>query len=66
MTRVLITGAAGAVGAALLDTLSGSGHDVIATDIRPPRDCLWASGSCPWTCAGQTPIGSLHMRHQMS
>ncbi len=36
MTRVLITGAAGAVGAALLDTLSGSGHDVIATDIRPP------------------------------
>lgn len=36
MTRVLITGAAGAVGTALLETLSGSGHDVIATDIRPP------------------------------
>jgi UDP-glucose 4-epimerase len=38
MTRILITGAAGAVGQALLVTLAGQGHEVIATDIRPPAD----------------------------
>lgn len=35
MSRILITGAAGAVGQALLGEISG---DVIATDIREPRD----------------------------
>lgn len=38
MTRILITGAAGMVGRALLDELAGSGHEVIATDLRPPAD----------------------------
>ncbi len=38
MTRILITGAAGAVGQALLDELTAGAqeHGVIATDIRPP------------------------------
>jgi len=38
MTRILITGAAGAVGQALLALLDGSGHEVIATDIRAPKN----------------------------
>jgi len=37
MTRVLITGAAGAVGSALLEVLAGTDHRVIATDVRAPR-----------------------------
>ena len=36
MTRILITGAAGAVGQALLAELDGTDHAVIATDIRRP------------------------------
>lgn len=36
MSRILITGAAGAVGQSLLAVLEGRGHKVIATDIRPP------------------------------
>ena len=36
MTRILITGAAGAVGQALLTELAGTGHEVVATDIRRP------------------------------
>ena len=36
MTRILITGAAGAVGQALLAELDGTDHAVIATDIRQP------------------------------
>ena len=36
MTRILITGAAGAVGQALLRLLDGQGAEVIATDIRRP------------------------------
>ena len=36
MTRILITGAAGAVGQALLSLLADGGHEVIATDIRAP------------------------------
>ncbi|SFM43176.1 SDR family oxidoreductase [Shimia aestuarii] len=36
MTRILITGAAGMVGRALLDELCGKGHEVIATDLRAP------------------------------
>lgn len=38
MTRVLITGAAGAVGSALLDVLADTDHEVIATDVRAPDD----------------------------
>lgn len=38
MTRILITGAAGAVGHALIAELAGLDHDVIATDIRRPTD----------------------------
>ncbi len=38
MTRILITGAAGAIGQSLLAHLTGSNHQVIATDIRPPHD----------------------------
>ena len=34
MSRVLVTGAAGAVGRALLDELAGGAHEVIATDLR--------------------------------
>lgn len=36
MTRVLITGAAGAVGSALLEELARSEHEVIATDVTAP------------------------------
>lgn len=36
MTKVLITGAAGAVGSALIETLADSGCAVVATDVRPP------------------------------
>ncbi|GGA28308.1 SDR family oxidoreductase [Neptunicoccus cionae] len=36
MSRILITGAAGAVGQALLAQLQGAGHEVIATDLRQP------------------------------
>ncbi|SFR50882.1 SDR family oxidoreductase [Litoreibacter janthinus] len=36
MTRILITGAAGAVGQALMQELAGTGHEVIATDLRRP------------------------------
>lgn len=38
MTRILITGAAGAVGQALLRELAGTDHEVIATDIRRPSE----------------------------
>ena len=38
MTRILITGAAGAVGTALLLYLKGSAHDVIATGIHRPAN----------------------------
>jgi len=35
MTRILITGAAGGIGQALLGEMA-DGHDILATDIRPP------------------------------
>lgn len=38
MTRILITGAAGAVGESLLHQLADTGHHVIATDIRQPEN----------------------------
>lgn len=38
MTRILITGAAGLVGRALLQELTGKDHEVIATDLRRPVD----------------------------
>ncbi len=37
MSRILITGAAGAVGGALLDLLADHDHQVLATDIRRPQ-----------------------------
>lgn len=37
MSRILITGAAGAVGQALLQELAGSGLEVLATDLREPQ-----------------------------
>jgi UDP-glucose 4-epimerase len=37
MTRVLVTGAAGAVGTAALGELQDRGWDIIATDIQPPE-----------------------------
>jgi NAD(P)-dependent dehydrogenase (short-subunit alcohol dehydrogenase family) len=36
--RVLVTGAAGGIGAACVRHLSGAGADVLATDMRPPSD----------------------------
>lgn len=38
MSRILITGAAGAVGTALLQVLGTTDHHVLATDIREPAD----------------------------
>lgn len=38
MTKVLITGAAGAVGTALLDELAGGDMDIVATDIHAPTN----------------------------
>lgn len=37
MSRILITGAAGAVGQALLEQLDGGDHQVVATDLRQPE-----------------------------
>ncbi|MEC9342815.1 MAG: SDR family oxidoreductase [Pseudomonadota bacterium] len=37
MTRILVTGAAGMIGRALIEELAGSGHDILATDIARPR-----------------------------
>ncbi|PWW04607.1 UDP-glucose 4-epimerase [Hoeflea marina] len=36
MTRILITGAAGAVGQSLLHELEGAGHEIVVSDIRMP------------------------------
>ncbi len=44
MTRILVTGAAGAVGSALVPALVAAGHDVLATDIRVPE----ARGGARW------------------
>lgn len=38
MSRILITGAGGMVGRALLAELAATGHEVIATDLAPPPD----------------------------
>jgi UDP-glucose 4-epimerase len=38
MTRILITGAAGMIGRALLVELAGEGHEVVATDLVKPAD----------------------------
>lgn len=38
MTKILITGAAGAVGTALLQELANDSYDVVATDIAPPSN----------------------------
>lgn len=38
MTRILVTGASGAVGSAFLSALTGSDHEVVATDLRRPAD----------------------------
>jgi UDP-glucose 4-epimerase len=54
MTRILITGAAGAVGGALLQTLSAQGHDVLATDIRPPAQ-LYGARFAPMDVRGDDP-----------
>jgi UDP-glucose 4-epimerase len=54
MTCILITGAAGAVGGALLEALSGLGHDVIATDIRPPG-ALHGARFAPMDVRGDDP-----------
>ncbi|MGF1620288.1 MAG: SDR family oxidoreductase [Rhodomicrobiaceae bacterium] len=45
MTRILITGAAGMIGQALLAELAGTGHEVVATDVRPPPPPL-PNGEC--------------------
>lgn len=37
MTRILITGAAGMIGQALLQRLAGTDHEIVATDLRPPK-----------------------------
>lgn len=52
MTRILITGAAGAVGGALLRALPG--HDVIATDIREPAS-LHGARFAPMDVRGDDP-----------
>jgi UDP-glucose 4-epimerase len=54
MSRILITGAAGAVGQALLDELAASapGHEVMATDIRPPRHLPAVYGYTPLDVRG--------------
>lgn len=44
MARILVTGAAGAVGSALVPALAEAGHDVLATDIRIPE----ARGGARW------------------
>jgi UDP-glucose 4-epimerase len=54
VTRILITGAAGAVGGSLLAQLSGRGHDVVATDIRMP-DALHGARFAPMDVRGDDP-----------
>ena len=55
MTRILITGAAGMVGRALLDELCGKGHEVIATDLRAPDRLDGAVRFVPMDVTGDDP-----------
>ncbi|RVU22336.1 NAD-dependent epimerase/dehydratase family protein [Streptomyces antnestii] len=45
--RVLVTGGAGFIGSAVVDTLSARGHEVVALDVRPPGP----DERRPWTVA---------------
>ncbi|MBM1558110.1 SDR family oxidoreductase [Sulfitobacter mediterraneus] len=56
MTRILITGAAGAVGRALLSQLASAGeHEVIATDLAAPSDLPDGIKFAPLNVRGQDP-----------
>ncbi len=55
MTRVLVTGAAGAVGSALLEELAGTGHDVIASDLREPAFLPSGARFLPLDVRGRDP-----------
>jgi UDP-glucose 4-epimerase len=55
MSRILITGAAGAVGQSLLSVLAGLGHEVIATDIRAPSGLSAGMRFVPMDVTGDDP-----------
>ncbi len=58
MTKILITGAAGDVGSALLRELAqaeGSAYEVVATDLRAPRDLPAAIRFVPLDVRGEDP-----------
>jgi UDP-glucose 4-epimerase len=55
MTRILITGASGLVGTALLGLLADSGHDIIATDLRAPAKLPENARFLPLDVTGDAP-----------
>ena len=55
MTRVLITGAGGAVGTALLQELASGTFDVIATDVQPPENLPKNARYLPLDVRGDDP-----------
>lgn len=54
MTRVVVTGGSGKLGAAVVDELVGHGYDVINVDRVPPR-----SEACPYTRIDLTDYGQV-------
>ncbi|MGB1389713.1 MAG: SDR family oxidoreductase [Paracoccaceae bacterium] len=55
MTRILITGANGAVGSALVEVLGQTGHDVIVTDIAEPASLPANARFCRMDVTGEDP-----------
>lgn len=55
MSKILITGAGGMVGRALLAELAGTGHEVIATDLAEPPDLPANARFAPLDVTGDDP-----------
>ncbi|NOX41497.1 MAG: SDR family oxidoreductase [Alphaproteobacteria bacterium] len=55
MSRVLVTGASGAVGSALLGELAASGHKVVATDLHAPKKLPNGTHFIPLDVRGNDP-----------
>ncbi len=56
MTRILITGAAGMVGRALLSELANTNHQIIACDVVPPKKLPNNARFCPMDVTSDAPL----------